>query len=315
MWVEPECRAQVATWRAAQASGCSVARQRCRRLRSAPASSATSPARDPFIGGSASTTSSRSPGCGTTTRRSPMSAEGEERVGLVRRNRAPQHRRGVAAAAGRLRDFATVGDPNTNPYSKQHAGEPLNDYSMSQFVGPLPIDPVLGTDARQQAKTRLDFQQKLEAGLLGSAPLSPDAATALLDSSETQAATLLLNRAEQQLTQMGMSQAGAITVIKGLASLNDSVGTGVGQYGDSVEWVRAPPSARSAARSPQQEPRSSVGCSAASQAATSVVGSAASPTRTVTAARPPVPAVVAEREPGRSRLCGLSSRADTERSR
>lgn len=61
MWVEPECRAQVATWRAAQASGCSVARQRCRRLRSAPASSATSPARDPFIGGSASTTSSSHP--------------------------------------------------------------------------------------------------------------------------------------------------------------------------------------------------------------------------------------------------------------
>lgn len=142
------------------------------------------------------------------------------------------------AAAARLRDFATVSDPNANSYAKQYAGERLNDDNMSRFIGPLPVDPVLGTDARQQARTRLDFQQKLEAGLLGSAPLSPDAATALLDSSETQARTLLLNRAEQQLTQMGMSHEGAITVIKGLASLSDSVGTGVGQYGDSVETGR-----------------------------------------------------------------------------
>lgn len=142
------------------------------------------------------------------------------------------------AAAARLRDFATANDPNANPYAKQYAGERLNDYNMSRFVGPLPLDPVLGTDARQQAKTRLEFQQKLEAGLLGSAPISPDAATAFLDSSETQARALVLNRAEQQLTQAGMSHEGAITVIKGLASLSDSIGTGVGQYGDSVETGR-----------------------------------------------------------------------------
>jgi hypothetical protein len=144
----------------------------------------------------------------------------------------------MAAAAARLRDFATATDPNANPYAKQYAGERLNDYNMSQFVGPLPVDPILGTDARQQARMRLDFQQKLEAGLLGSAPMSPDAATAFLDSSETQARALMLNRAEQQLTQLGMSHDGALTVIKGLASLSDSVGTGVGQYGDSVETGR-----------------------------------------------------------------------------
>ena len=56
------------------------------------------------------------------------------------------------AAAARLRDFATVNDPNANPYAKQYAGERLNDYNMSRFVGPLPVDPVLGTDARQQAR-------------------------------------------------------------------------------------------------------------------------------------------------------------------
>jgi hypothetical protein len=140
----------------------------------------------------------------------------------------------MQAAAGRLRDFATANDPAANPYARQYAGERLNDYTMSTFNGPLPVDPVLGTDARQQARMRLDFQQKLEAGLLGSAPISPDAATAFLDSSETQARAMVLNRAEQQLIQNGMSHEGAVKVIKGLASLSDGVGTGVGQYGDSV---------------------------------------------------------------------------------
>lgn len=65
------------------------------------------------------------------------------------------------AAAARLRDFATVNDPNANPYAVQYAGERLDDYNMSKFVGSLPVDPVLGTDARQQARTRLEYQQKL----------------------------------------------------------------------------------------------------------------------------------------------------------
>ena len=139
------------------------------------------------------------------------------------------------APVARLRDFDTVNDPNANPYATQYAGERLNDYNMSQFVGPLPVDPVLGTDARQQARARLEFQQKLEAGLLGEAPMSPNAATAYLDSSETQARTMVLNRAEQQLRNMGLSDAGVMTVLKGLGSLSDSIGTGVEQYGTSKE--------------------------------------------------------------------------------
>lgn len=144
----------------------------------------------------------------------------------------------MQAAAGRLRDFGVVNDPNANPYAKQYAGERLSDYNMSRFVGPLPVDPVLGTDARQQAQSRLEFQQKLEAGLLGSAPMSPDAATAFLDSSETQARSLVLSRAEQQLREMGVSDSGVTTVIKGLSSLGSSIGTGVEQYGNSVETGR-----------------------------------------------------------------------------
>jgi hypothetical protein len=141
------------------------------------------------------------------------------------------------AAAARLRDFATVNDPEANPYAKQYAGERLDDYSTSRFVGPLPLDPVLGTDARQQAKVRLDYQQKLEAGFLGS-PMTPDEATAYLDSCDTQARALVVGRAEQQLKNMGLSDTGVLTVLKGLGSLSDSIGTGVGQYGDSVETGR-----------------------------------------------------------------------------
>jgi hypothetical protein len=142
------------------------------------------------------------------------------------------------AAAARLRDFATVNDPAANPYAKQYAGERLDDYNMSRFVGPLPVDPVLGKDARQLAQTRLEFQRQLEAGLLGSAPMSPDAATAFLDSSDTQARAMVINRAEQRLANLGFSSDGIKKLMQGVGSLSDSVGTGVKQYGDSVETGR-----------------------------------------------------------------------------
>ena len=140
----------------------------------------------------------------------------------------------MQAAAARLRDFGIVNDPDANPYAKQYAGERLSDYNMSRFVGPLPLDPVLGTDARHRAQVRLDFQQKLEAGLFG-APMSPDAATAFLDSCDTQAQAIALNRIENQLRNLGVSDDGIGKLISGMGSLSDSIGTGVGQYGKSVE--------------------------------------------------------------------------------
>lgn len=138
------------------------------------------------------------------------------------------------AAAARLCDFATVNDPDANPYTKQYAGGRLDDYNMSRFIGPLPVDPVLGTDARHQAQVRLEYQQKLEAGLLGS-PVSPDAATAYLDSCDTQARALALNRVEHQLKNLGVSEDGIRELITGMGSLSDSIGTGVDQYAKSVE--------------------------------------------------------------------------------
>jgi hypothetical protein len=116
----------------------------------------------------------------------------------------------------------------------QYAGERLDDYNTSRLIGPLPVDPILGTDARQQAQVRLDYQQELEAGLLGS-PMSPDAATTYLDSCDTQAKAMVLNRVEHQLRNLGVSDDGIGKLITGMGSLSDSIGTGVDQYGKSVE--------------------------------------------------------------------------------
>ena len=48
----------------------------------------------------------------------------------------------------------------------------------------------------------------------------------------------MLSRAEQQLREMGVSDNGVTTVIKGLGSFGSSIGTGVEQYGNSVETGR-----------------------------------------------------------------------------
>ncbi len=109
---------------------------------------------------------------------------------------------------------------------------------MLRFVGPLPVDPVLGTDARQQAKTRLNTNNSWRRGFSVRPPMSVDAATAFLDSSETQARAIALNRAEQVLRNMGFSDEGIMKMIIRFGSLGDSLGTGVERYGDSVETRR-----------------------------------------------------------------------------
>ena len=51
-------------------------------------------------------------------------------------------------------------------------------------------------------------------------------------------ASMVLNRAEQQLSTWACPTQGVLTVIKGLGSLSDSIGTGVEQYGTSKETGR-----------------------------------------------------------------------------
>jgi hypothetical protein len=121
------------------------------------------------------------------------------------------------AAAGRLRDYATVTDPNANPEAARYAGERLNDYYMSQFTGPLPVDPILGRDARARAQFRQEWQRLLEQGLNGSPPLSPDQATAMLDMADAQGRQIAIESAVGALQSNGMSEAGARGVVDDLA--------------------------------------------------------------------------------------------------
>jgi hypothetical protein len=113
------------------------------------------------------------------------------------------------AAAGRLRDYKTINDPTAGVDETRYAAERLNDYETSRATGPLPVDPVLGGDARTRAQRRLEMQQKLEQGLLGATGMTPDQATALLDSSEVQARELVVSRVQEQLQRAGMSPEGA----------------------------------------------------------------------------------------------------------
>ncbi|MHC9292570.1 EspA/EspE family type VII secretion system effector [Mycobacterium sp. LTG2003] len=137
-------------------------------------------------------------------------------------------------AAGRLRDYDTLNNPNADETAIKCASRRLDDYFMAQYVGPLPIDPVLGNDARARARARLELQRQLEAGLHGMPPQSPDVATQMLDTSEAMARDIVLKTLEQQLGTAGVSDAGVSQVISNLATAADAAGTGAGQYGKSA---------------------------------------------------------------------------------
>lgn len=113
------------------------------------------------------------------------------------------------AAAGRLRDYATVNNPTASLDEIRYAGQRLDDYQTATALGPQPTDPVLGGDARSQARTRLELQQKLEQGLLNTPPIPPDQATAIINQSQSEARALVISRVEEQLVQAGMSPDGA----------------------------------------------------------------------------------------------------------
>ncbi|MGE2688244.1 hypothetical protein [Mycolicibacterium pulveris] len=121
------------------------------------------------------------------------------------------------AAAARLRDFDIINDPTASLEQIRYAGQRLDDYHTSITPGPLPTDRVLGGDARTQARTRLEMQAKLEQGLLGTGPMAPDQATAMINQSEAQARALVTARVQEQLMQAGMSPQGAAAATSSLA--------------------------------------------------------------------------------------------------
>lgn len=121
------------------------------------------------------------------------------------------------AAAARLRDYDIINDPTASSDQVRYAGQRLDDYHTSITQGPLPTDPILGGDARSQARTRLAMQAQLEQGLVGEAPMPPDKATAMVNETEALARELVMSRVQEQLMRAGMSQEGAAAATDGMA--------------------------------------------------------------------------------------------------
>ncbi|WP_024442325.1 hypothetical protein [Mycobacterium sp. UM_WGJ] len=112
--------------------------------------------------------------------------------------------------AARRRDQAIAEDPAADPTARRLAQERLDDFRNSEFIGPLPADPVLGGDARTRAQARRQLQAFLESGQAypDRPPLTPDEATRMLDRCESQARELVLGSFANQLKSAGVSPAG-----------------------------------------------------------------------------------------------------------
>lgn len=121
-----------------------------------------------------------------------------------------------ADAAGRLRDYATATNPAADADARRLASERLNDFAMAHFNGPLPVDRVLGSDARTRAQVRLEWQKKLEQGFSGSPPLTPDQVTQMLDDGEQQARAVVTQQAVKGLVSKGLSPSAAVAVASGV---------------------------------------------------------------------------------------------------
>jgi hypothetical protein len=121
------------------------------------------------------------------------------------------------AAASRLRDFATINDATADVDATRYAGQRLDDFHTANASGPLPVDPILGGDARSRAQTRLDWQQKLERGFVGSAAMTPDEATEWLNQSESTGREIVLERFQDELQRAGMSPGGAAATAEAMA--------------------------------------------------------------------------------------------------
>lgn len=121
-------------------------------------------------------------------------------------------------AAARLRDYAIATDQAATPEARRLAEERLSDFRMAAFVGPLPIDPVLGGDARSRARSRLDIQRRLESGAYELPAMTPDQASQTLDDGERFGRVLATRRALDGLVSQGLSTAGAAEVIGRITS-------------------------------------------------------------------------------------------------
>lgn len=123
---------------------------------------------------------------------------------------APEPAGSDPAELARQRDQAIADDPAADPSARRLAQARLDDLRNSEFIGPLPADPVLGGDARTRAQSRRQFQEYLESGQAypDRPPLTPDQATQMLDRCESQAREFVLHGFANQLESAGVSPAG-----------------------------------------------------------------------------------------------------------
>jgi hypothetical protein len=156
-----------------------------------------------------------------------------------------------ADAATRLRDYTTATNPAADADARRLASERLDDFNMARFTGPLPVDPILGTDARSRAQMRLEWQKKLEQGFAGGPPMTPDQVTQMLNNSEQHGRAVVTQQAIKGLERQGMSSQGAAAVVNRLSQgvpwaqivqqdgqTLDLAGAGIGGMGRSVSTGR-----------------------------------------------------------------------------
>ena len=122
-----------------------------------------------------------------------------------------------ADAAKRLQDFATATSQGATADSRHLASERLDDFDKSRFTGPLSVDPLLGGTAADRARMRLDWQKKMEQGLLGMPPMTADQATQALDDAEHGARVLVTQKAIDVLQRQGLSPEGAKIAVEQLS--------------------------------------------------------------------------------------------------
>ncbi|MGB3480746.1 MAG: hypothetical protein WBB07_00835 [Mycobacterium sp.] len=122
------------------------------------------------------------------------------------------------AAADRLRDFATINDPNASAEAIEYAGQRLRDHQQAVLPIPGPRDSILGLDTRSRAQSRLRMQKALEEGTPWLPPMSPDEATASMNKDEARLQAEVLDKTQAVLVEAGMARKSAEAISDAMAS-------------------------------------------------------------------------------------------------
>ncbi|MEX3771313.1 hypothetical protein ABFW14_30905, partial [Mycolicibacterium fortuitum] len=126
-----------------------------------------------------------------------------------------------AAAAQRLHDYDSITQPfgARSPESQHLAGKRLDDFAKTQIIGPLPVDPVFGRDARAQSKARLELIQAIQHGQVPwhTQRTTIDEATRIVDQMQAADRASILAKVRGGLMESGMSPEGATVFVESVA--------------------------------------------------------------------------------------------------